>query len=793
MTSNGMSSGKNVVFRASYDNLYTHTHTDMLLDKVVFREDGHESILFGVEDSVLREEDSLDSIAAATTPSSHQWIDEETLRRMHASTPIRKVPIEKKENTPPNLKSENRKLRERVAYLSRLGKRNTKRLSSQARVGAEMKSLRVETQRLKETLENRDAEVVELRRQIQVLEVRDNSLEASKEEYDNLLLEHTRLKTESSGRKKTHDILKAQLETERAQSAENEERVIELEQVLFERDREISKIQAEVDMLQAKLNASEETCANLERRSNEMTKRAEESEKWIESHEEMGREMEIVREKLETSETRNMSLKSELKISRKTISDLESKIRNLESESAKSLEHITTTSESSKSRLNAMILKLNEDFKAERARSKNLMEKLEESQQVNSRIAIQRLDRVVTSKRRSDCRYALNFWKKKTQGLILRLRVFRRVVLNSIEKQKRDMFRRGFHGLIRGVEIMKAQEFVNDLNSKHVEEKICLTKSHEKDLSTMRNTHVIALEKARRDALSARSRALKETSREEFREALRLNRHELDMTTTKTTSEQIEKRNCTNEKISTLREMIVKEKSSSMISKRKRLMLRRRNRRIAEKQKKRIIKTVRPEETMLGLSSSSSTLLYAQSLAAQERTTGEKKKKSWKTKLSEYAVSSSSPHVANHVQLRILSVERLMVKVRNQGISNGISSDDVSQVLCSTNVLLNRAKTWMEEGDVKSAMSAIKEASARANAAREAIFVISAKGYLKSIETSLDMMCGGSSSSSSKAATMEELRKLVNETRIRIRDMSVEKIQGQLGLISEIHKKLLLL
>jgi len=766
----------------------------MLLDKVVFREDGHESILFGVEDSVLREEDSLDSIAAATTPSSHQWIDEETLRRMHASTPIRKVPIEKKENTPPNLKSENRKLRERVAYLSRLGKRNTKRLSSQARVGAEMKSLRVETQRLKETLENRDAEVVELRRQIQVLEVRDNSLEASKEEYDNLLLEHTRLKTESSGRKKTHDILKAQLETERAQSAENEERVIELEQVLFERDREISKIQAEVDMLQAKLNASEETCANLERRSNEMTKRAEESEKWIESHEEMGREMEIVREKLETSETRNMSLKSELKISRKTISDLESKIRNLESESAKSLEHITTTSESNKSRLNAMILKLNEDFKAERARSKNLMEKLEESQQVNSRIAIQRLDRVVTSKRRSDCRYALNFWKKKTQGLILRFRVFRRVVLNSIEKQKRDMFRRGFHGLIRGVEIMKAQEFVNDLNSKHVEEKICLTKSHEKDLSTMRNTHVIALEKARRDALSARSRALKETSREEFREALRLNRHELDMTTTKTTSEQIEKRNCTNEKISTLREMIVKEKSSSMISKRKRLMLRRRNRRIAEKQKKRIIKTVRPEETMLGLSSSSSTLLYAQSLAAQERTTGEKKKKSWKTKLSEYAVSSSSPHVANHVQLRILSVERLMVKVRNQGISNGISSDDVSQVLCSTNVLLNRAKTWMEEGDVKSAMSAIKEASARANAAREAIFVISAKGYLKSIETSLDMMCGGSSSSSSsKAATMEELRKLVNETRIRIRDMSVEKIQEQLGLISEIHKKLLLL
>ncbi len=52
---------------------------------------------------------------------------------------------------------------------------------------------------------------------------------------------------------------KAQLENERARSTEIEERVIELEQILFERDRDTNKIQSEVDMLQAKLNASEES------------------------------------------------------------------------------------------------------------------------------------------------------------------------------------------------------------------------------------------------------------------------------------------------------------------------------------------------------------------------------------------------------------------------------------------------------------------------------------------------------------------------------------------------------
>ena len=110
----------------------------------MFRDDENENILFGVEDSVLREEDSLDSIAAnlreEEEETRHEWIDEEKMRqsRMNAATPIAK----KENSAPSNLKSENRKLKERVAYLSRLGKRNTKRLSNQARNGAEIKSLR---------------------------------------------------------------------------------------------------------------------------------------------------------------------------------------------------------------------------------------------------------------------------------------------------------------------------------------------------------------------------------------------------------------------------------------------------------------------------------------------------------------------------------------------------------------------------------------------------------------------------------------------------------------------------
>merc|ERR1712196_610018 len=113
--------------------------------------------------------------------------------------------------------------------------------------------------------------------------------------------------------------------------------------------------------------------------------------------------------------------------------------------------------------------------------------------------------------------------------------------------------------------------------------------------------------------------------------------------------------------------------------------------------------------------------MYARSLASGKN----KKEKSWKTRLSEYAASTSSPSSPKgirRVRTHIASVERLMIKVRNQGVSSGISSSDVNEVLSSTNTLLNRAKTWTKDGDVKSAMSAIKEASARANAAREAIF-----------------------------------------------------------------------
>ena len=107
------------------------------------------------------------------------------------------------------------------------------------------------------------------------------------------------------------------------------------------------------------------------------------------------------------------------------------------------------------------------------------------------------------------------------------------------------------------------------------------------------------------------------------------------------------------------------------------------------------------------------------------------------------------------------------------------------QVLSSTNTLLNRAKTWTKDGDVKSAMSAIKEASARANAAREAIFVMSSRRYLASVETSLESM-----DIHSQNATRIKLKKLIDETSVCLREMSVEKIQERLGLISELYKTL---
>ena len=192
-------------------NLYIFVRfTGTLLDRVVFRDGEDENILFGVEDSVLREEDSLDSIANIQDEeaSQHGWIDEEKIRqsRMNAATPIT-IKNKKENSAPSNLKSENRKLKERVAYLSRLGKRNTKRLSSQARIGAEMKSLRTETEQLREMLDSRDVEVTELKRQVQALSIENKNNNVNKEEYDNLLLEHTRLRSESTTRKKTHDIL----------------------------------------------------------------------------------------------------------------------------------------------------------------------------------------------------------------------------------------------------------------------------------------------------------------------------------------------------------------------------------------------------------------------------------------------------------------------------------------------------------------------------------------------------------------------------------------------------------
>ena len=105
------------------------------------------------------------------------------------------------------------------------------------------------------------------------------------------------------------------------------------------------------------------------------------------------------------------------------------------------------------------------------------------------------------------------------------------------------------------------------------------------------------------------------------------------------------------------------------------------------------------------------------------------------------------------------------------------------QVLSSTNTLLNRAKTWTKDGDVKSAMSAIKEASARANAAREAIFVMSSRRYLASVETSLESM-------DIHCKKTSKLKKLIHDTRVGLREMSVEKIQERLGLISELYKTL---
>eukprot|EP00938_MAST-03A_sp_MAST-3A-sp1_P000216 g216.t1 len=722
----------------------------------MFRDDENENILFGVEDSVLREEDSLDSIAANLREEEemtrHEWIDEEKIRqsRMNAVTPIAK----KENSAPSNLKSENRKLKERIAYLSRLGKRNTKRLSNQARNGAEIKSLRTETEQLKSMLDNRDAEIAELRRQVQALSIENKNSNVNKEEYDNLLLEHTRLRSESTTRKKTHDVLKAQLENERARSTEIEERVIELEQILFERDRDTNKIQSEVDMLQAKLNASEESRCQLEKKSNEMTRRAEESEKWIESHEEMTKEMESMREKFKNSETQNKNLQSELENSKTTISEMELKIRSLETESATSLKRVTTENESCKSHLNAKILKLSEELEVERRRVQTAVSKLE-------RIALKRLDRAIVSRQRSDCGHALQVWKGKTEQSIRTFQVLGIVVMRCVQRKRRDMLRRGFHGLIRGIEIVKAQVYLRDLRQEY-DEKMCrLESTCQKKCSAMRDAHTIALEEARRDAISARSRALKESSREEFREALRLNR---SLQIQEDKEKQIENRKQTNEKISSLREMIVREQRKGRVKESR--------------------KIVRPEDTMLG-----STIMYARSLASGVHEKKKKKEKSWKTRLSEYAASTSSPSSSpqleriRRVRTHIASVERLMIKVRNQGVSSGISSSDVNEVLSSTNTLLNRAKTWTKDGDIKSAMSAIKEASARANAAREAIFVMSSRRYLASVETSLESM-------DIHCKKTSKLKKLIHDTRVGLREMSVEKIQERLGLISELYKTL---
>ena len=82
-------------------------------------------------------------------------------------------------------------------------------------------------------------------------------------------------------------------------------------------------------------------------------------------------------------------------------------------------------------------------------------------------------------------------------------------------------------------------------------------------------------------------------------------------------------------------------------------------------------------------------------------------------------------------------------------------------------------------------MSAIKEASARANAAREAIFVMSSRRYLASVETSLESM-----DIHDKNATRIKLKKLIDETSVCLREMTVEKIQERLRLISELYKTL---
>ena len=69
------------------------------------------------------------------------------------------------------------------------------------------KTTGTETEQLKSMLDNRDAEIAELRRQVQALSIENKNSNVNKEEYDNLLLEHTRLRSESTTRKKTHDVL----------------------------------------------------------------------------------------------------------------------------------------------------------------------------------------------------------------------------------------------------------------------------------------------------------------------------------------------------------------------------------------------------------------------------------------------------------------------------------------------------------------------------------------------------------------------------------------------------------
>ena len=418
-----------------------------------------------------------------------------------------------------------------------------------------------------------------------------------------------------------------------------------------------------------------------------MTRRAKESEKWIESHEEMTKEMESMREKFKNSETQNKNLQSELENSKTTISEMELKIRSLETESATSLKRVTTENESCKSHLNAKILKLSEELEVERRRVQTAVSKLE-------RIALKRLDRAIVSRQRSDCGHALQVWKGKTEQSIRTFQVLGIVVMRCVQRKRRDMLRRGFHGLIRGIEIVKAQVYLRDLRQEY-DEKMCrLESTCQKKCSAMRDAHTIALEEARRDAISARSRALKESSREEFREALRLNR---SLQIQEDKEKQIENRKQTNEKISSLREMIVRESSTSSSERKKKkklmLMKKRRQRKGRVKESRKI---VRPEDTMLG-----STIMYARSLASGVHEKKKKKEKSWKTRLSEYAASTSSPSSSpqleriRRVRTHIASVERLMIKVRNQGVSSGISSSDVNEVRgCSSFLTHCRSKLF---------------------------------------------------------------------------------------------------